>query len=153
MKKTRCFSLFLAFCLLAPFFISTTYVIKEGDVEVGRYSEEDGFDRTLIITDGDVMTTEGESVDPGERKIVVKGDAIEGDIDLTTDSKTIVIEGDHVSGVEGYKPPENAPLPDGGEIGEDGENAQTTAGGEEDPVEPDQEIGEPENQVKSTDRE
>jgi hypothetical protein len=46
MNKSR---LSLLLILLIPFFLGTTFIIKEGDREVGRYEENDGLQQEKIL--------------------------------------------------------------------------------------------------------
>ena len=46
-QSSKLFLIILILC--APFFLATTYVIKENGKEVGRYMEQDGSNETKIV--------------------------------------------------------------------------------------------------------
>ena len=48
---------------------ATTFIIKEGGVEVGRYSESDGLDRTEVIENGGPAAPEAQDKKPPEQEL------------------------------------------------------------------------------------
>lgn len=65
-SKNRTVSIFLLFSL---FHLATTYIIKEGDVEVGRWEENDGKSGTEILgVDGKPVSAPSSAAPPAKAK-------------------------------------------------------------------------------------
>jgi hypothetical protein len=61
----------IIFWLLIPAMLGTTFIIKEGGVEVGRYSEEDGSDRIEVVEDdAPASAAKNQDIAAGDQAVV-----------------------------------------------------------------------------------